>query len=99
VLRGEGKFAISDCAKAAHGNSNPNATQARMKYRGKGLVPASMETTRPPQRAALLSVLYDAINLIFSEFDCKLSTSRSYTGFVLAVIKSDFPFPPGATAI
>ena len=27
-LRGEGKFAISDCAKTAHGNSNPNATRA-----------------------------------------------------------------------
>jgi hypothetical protein len=25
-LGGEGKFAISDCAKAAHGISNPNAT-------------------------------------------------------------------------
>ena len=26
-LRGEGKFAISDRAKAAHGNANPNATR------------------------------------------------------------------------
>jgi hypothetical protein len=49
-----------------------------------------------PTEAALLSNLYDAINLKFSEFDCKRSTFRSYTGFVLAVVKSDFPFPPGA---
>ena len=27
LLRGEGKFAISDRAKAAHGISNPNATR------------------------------------------------------------------------
>ena len=28
VLLGEGQSAISDCAKTAHGNSNPNATRA-----------------------------------------------------------------------
>jgi hypothetical protein len=51
---------------------------------------------RPPTEAALLSILYDAINLKFSEFDCKLSTFRRYPGFGLAVVKPDFPFPPGA---
>ena len=32
-LRGEGKFAISDRANAAHGISDPNATRPRFKYR------------------------------------------------------------------
>jgi hypothetical protein len=33
-LRGEGEFAISDRAKAAHGNSNPNATREGSSKRG-----------------------------------------------------------------
>ena len=41
LLRGEGKFAISDRAKAAHGISNPSATRRGLKYREKGLVPGS----------------------------------------------------------
>jgi hypothetical protein len=49
-----------------------------------------------PTEAALLSILYEPINLKFSEFDCK-RFFPSYTGFVLAVVKPDFPFPPGTT--
>ena len=39
VLRGEGQSAISDRAGAAHGISNPNATERGFKYRKKDLVP------------------------------------------------------------
>jgi hypothetical protein len=52
------------------------------------------QATRGPDQH-LLSILYDAIDLKFSEFDCERSL-RSFTGFVLAVVKPDFPFPPGA---
>ena len=38
VLRGEGQSAISDRAGAAHGISNPNATERGFKYRKKDLV-------------------------------------------------------------
>jgi hypothetical protein len=38
VLLGEGQSAISDRAGAAHGTSNPNATERGFKYRKKGLV-------------------------------------------------------------
>ena len=47
--------------------------------------------------AALLTVLSSAINLMFRQFDCRRSTYRRYTGFVLAFAKSDFPSPTTAT--
>src|SRR5207344_3425618 len=47
VLRGEGQSTISDRAGAAHGISNPNATERGFKYRKKDLVPG-----RPLARCA-----------------------------------------------
>ena len=46
-------------------------------------------------RVGLLPVLDDPIDLIFSQFDRKRSTHRSYTGLVFAVVKPDFPSPTG----
>ena len=42
---------------------------------------------------ALLLVLYDTINFIFSDFDCQLSAYLRHTEFVLAVAEFYFPSP------
>jgi hypothetical protein len=46
--------------------------------------------------AVLLPVLQDAVDLIFRQLDCERATYRSYTGFVFAVLKPDFPSPTAA---
>jgi hypothetical protein len=46
--------------------------------------------------AALLSVLQDAIDLLFRQLDGQRPTYGSYTGFVFAVVKPDFPSPSTA---
>jgi hypothetical protein len=46
--------------------------------------------------AVLPPVLQDAIDLIFRQLDCERATYRSYTGFVFAVLKPDFPSPTAA---
>jgi hypothetical protein len=51
VLLGEGQSAISDRAGAAHGISNPNATERGFKYRKKGLVRG-----RPLARCAIAGI-------------------------------------------
>jgi hypothetical protein len=46
--------------------------------------------------AALLPVLQDAIDLLFRQLDGQRPTYGSYTGFVFAVVKPDFPSPSTA---
>jgi hypothetical protein len=48
------------------------------------------------QRAdGLLLILEDAVDVLFSQFDCRGSTCPSYTSFAFAVAEIDFPPPSG----
>src|ERR1700756_2515239 len=51
-----------------------------------------METGQPTD-AALFLVLYDTINFVFGDFDCRLSTYPRHTEFALAVAEFHFPSP------
>src|ERR1700737_425787 len=46
--------------------------------------------------ANLLLILEDAIDLVFSHFDCRRSTCLSPTGLAFAVAEIDFPSPTSA---
>jgi hypothetical protein len=46
--------------------------------------------------ADLLLIPKDAIDLVFSPFDCRRSTCLSHTGLAFAVAEIDFPSPTSA---
>ena len=57
-------------------------------------LPASFKMeTGQPTNAALFLVLYDTINFVFNDFDCRLAAYPRHTEFVLAVAEFHFPSP------
>ena len=52
--------------------------------------------TTPDELTDLLLIPEEAVDVLFSQFDCGGSTCPSYTSFAFSVAEIDFPPPSGA---